>query len=62
MRLWRSDQMQTIAEIQKAFSRIDKTNSELLLSFAKSLEKDERSAAMQIDRDACQKGRAEACR
>jgi len=41
-------QMQTIAEIQKAFSRIDKTNSELLLSFAKSLEKDERSAAMQI--------------
>ena len=40
--------MQTIAEIQKAFSRIDKTNSELLLSFAKSLEKDERSAAMQI--------------
>ena len=48
MRLWRSDQMQTIAEIQKAFSRIDKTNSELLLSFAKSLEKDERSAAMQI--------------
>ena len=29
--------MQTIAEIQKAFSRIDKTNSELLLSFAKRI-------------------------
>ena len=43
---------QTIAGIQEAYRRLDKTDESLLLAFAASLDDDERAAAMQIAKKA----------